>query len=106
MSYNTQYDRNMAKLPEVCYAQKAGERRKVVLLKRGETGYWPLNADRDAEFPDEASASKFVHEFNARLEVTPAQREAMINGSIFGCWHTEGADPDNKINQAPKAQKE
>lgn len=59
---------------------------------RGERGYWPGTGP----FPDEKTAFDFVNERNALIGVTPYQREAMLNGSLWG-WDVPGADPDNSI---------
>lgn len=52
-----------------------------IILERGREGFYLLTS---GEHPDS---------FNKRLGVTPAQREAMICGSMFG-FHVPGADPD------------
>lgn len=79
------------KLPLICAARlpSTGE---PIYLRRGEQGYWPAGSDVD---PDD---------FNQALGVTPAQREAMLAGSMFG-WHTPGADPEHPMyrNADPKA---
>lgn len=79
---------NYDKLPEVCYATHPHQGGEVVLLKRGETGYWPV-----CVFPDNDHAKAFVEERNAAMEITKAQSAAMVNGSIFG-FHCKGADPE------------
>ncbi len=75
---------NTAKLPEYCYGTlpSTGE---VVIIKRGEMGYYSSNAT-----PGNAQAD----DLNAVIGVTKAQAEAMMSGSMFG-WDIPSADPDN-----------
>lgn len=72
-------DANLAKLPEVAAARHPTDRTPI-LIRRGLQGFfaapWP-GFDPD--------------DFNRRYGVTPAQREAMLCGSLFG-WHVPGAD--------------
>ena len=70
-----------AGLPPVCHATHP-ETGGVVLIRRGEPGYRPVNTDRSAEA------------LNALLDPVPtlAQVEAMLIGSMFG-WDVPGADP-------------
>ena len=79
---------NLAKLPEVAYVKNTGAGRicydteaPVIAVKRGEYGYHPIHTTATAD------------ELNERRGVTPAMREAMLVGSMFG-WHVPGADPD------------
>jgi len=71
-------------LPPIAYADNRGNRygdpAPVVAIKRGEPGYYPIHSLLTAD------------ELNALEGVTPAQREAMLSGSMFG-WHLKGADP-------------
>lgn len=55
----------------------------VVLVRRGHKGYWPL----------EGMSKEAADKRNAVLGVTPAMRESMTYGSVFG-WHIPLADPD------------
>lgn len=71
-------------LPETCGARHP-DTGEAVLLKRGETGYWPLSCDPDV--------------YNESLGITPAQREAMLAGSMFG-FDVPAADP--KIYEGTK----
>lgn len=75
---------NLAKLPEHCYSvhNVSGE---VVLLKRGQTGYYP--------FDNQGYVAELVPFYNARLGVTPAETVAMEIGSMVG-FGVPGADPD------------
>ncbi len=78
-----------ASLPEQCYSNLL-ETGAVVILKRGETGYYKT----DIPVTDKASAIAFVEEYNRKLGVSPAQFEAMKTGSMFG-FHMPAADPKN-----------
>lgn len=59
----------------------AGTDANVLCIRRGERGAYPMKTDIPAE------------EWNRRHKVTPAQREAMLAGSVFG-WDAIAADPD------------
>ena len=74
-------------LPELCFStlKSTGQ---LICIKRGETGYYPAaGSSLDKEANIEAADS-----YNERLGVTPAQRQAMEVGSMFG-WDVPGADP-------------
>lgn len=94
---------NEAMLPEVCYSvlhhQEPG--RRIVILKRGEAGYYPTEYDR-AELPLDA-LEKIVDRLNDRLGVLPAQRDAMLAGSVFG-WHVPGANAATCAELASRAK--
>lgn len=67
------------RLPLMC-ATRNLETGEAILLKRGESGFWPLPNDMTVE------------RFNAAFAPTPAQIAAMEIGSAFG-WDVPGADP-------------
>jgi len=69
----------MNTLPPRCYAQHPSTG-KVIGIERGKRGYYPVETRVTAD------------QLNAVLNVTPAQREAMLAGSAFG-WHVPAADP-------------
>ncbi|MBV1686425.1 hypothetical protein KRR38_01735 [Novosphingobium sp. G106] len=69
------------RLPLMC-ATRNLETGGAIILKRGESGYWPLPADMTIE------------SFNASFAPTPGQIAAMEIGSAFG-WGVPGADPAN-----------
>lgn len=71
-------------LPDMaaCFHPSTGQ---IVLIKRDEVGYWPAPMFHD----DAALADRF----NERRGITPAQRDAMRAGSVFG-WHVPGARHD------------
>lgn len=71
------------KLPEICFVTmpSTGE---TVVVKRYEMGYYPQEphvALRDAD------------EMNMLIDVSKAQQEAMLHGSMFG-WDCPAADPN------------
>ena len=80
------FNSNMAKLPEMCWTVLPADN-TVVVVKRGEMGYYPQRSD---VLPYEADMVDFLNE---RLGVTKAQEQAMKSGSMFG-WDIPGADPD------------
>jgi hypothetical protein len=80
---------NCAKLPELCYSEDLANPGKVILLKRGEEGYYP--------FDSQGYVADLIPLYNAKLGVTPAQRMAMELGSLAG-FHVPGANPDEHDN--------
>lgn len=76
-------------LPEQCYSTLL-DTGKVVILKRGETGYYKT----DIPFTNKEEAQALVDEYNRKLGVTKGQEEAMKAGSMFG-WACAAADPKN-----------
>ncbi len=80
-------------LPEQCYSNLM-DTGAVVILKRGETGYYKT----DIPFTDRESAKALVEEYNGKLGVNKPQFEAMKAGSMFG-FHTPAADPKNYDDQ-------
>ena len=62
----------------------------VVILKRGETGYYKT----DIPHTSKEEARALVEEYNRKLGVTRAQEEAMKGGSMFG-FDKPIADPAN-----------
>ncbi len=68
-------------LPEECLA-KLPSTDEVIVIRRGESGYHATDWGEQAD--------EWVDRKNARLGVTPAQREAMLVGSLFG-WEMKGA---------------
>ena len=76
-------------LPEQCYSTLL-DTGAVVILKRGETGYYKT----DIPYTGKEEAKSLVSEYNRKLGVTKAQEEAMRAGSMFG-FQVPGADPKN-----------
>ena len=75
------------KLPEVCFSvlPDTGE---LINIRRGVSGYYHSDFSTNSREANIETAD----EQNARLGVTPAQRQAMEVGSMFG-WDVPGADP-------------
>lgn len=73
-------------LPSICYTVNETNG-GVILVKRGECGYWPCTYQIQAD-----KAREFVNYSNARMGVTRAQESAMQAGSVFG-WHIPACDP-------------
>lgn len=71
----------MEALPTMCFALLPGTK-EVIGIKKGERGYYTT---KDMTPEDVAT-------FNKKLGVTPAQREAMLAGSLFG-FDVPGANP-------------
>lgn len=83
------YDQVLADrgLPAIAYidnSKKFNGASPVIAVRRGESGFYPIYTPLSAD------------ELNALDGVTPAQREAMYNGSLFG-WDTPSADPENPL---------
>ena len=74
-------------LPPVAWVTSStGEVREIA---RGEPGYRPIRTTLTAR------------DLNCQAAVTPAQCNAMLNGSMFG-WDTPSADPAHPSNAAGK----
>ncbi len=80
-------------LPEKCYSTLI-DTGAVVILKRGETGFYKT----DIPFSGKEEAQALVDKYNEKLGVTKAQAEAMKAGSMFG-WACPAADPKNYDDQ-------
>ncbi len=65
---------------------------EVIEVRRGVKGFYHTRTYRGVNAC--AQADVLVQTLNEQAGVTPAQREAMINGSMFG-FETPAADPDN-----------
>ena len=72
--------KTLEKLPEICAARSLTDG-SPIMIRRGVSGYYPAPPSLD------------VDGFNARHNVSAAQRLAMEIGSMFG-WEVPGADPD------------
>lgn len=82
------YAANMKKLPPIAYADDGYD--GVALVKAGVMGYISISP----KSYEGQSAEEVIRLRNEQLGVTPAKREALIWGSMFG-FHSTGADPDN-----------
>lgn len=82
---------NEALLPERAFNVHPGNG-GLIELRRGESGYIPWTvgkpADSDEPLPPMPTIAQAM---NDQLGVTPAQAEAMLNGSLFG-WHVAAAN--------------
>ena len=76
-------------LPKQCYSLLL-DTGNVVILKRGETGYYKT----DIPHTSKEEARALVEEYNRKLGVTRAQEEAMKGGSMSG-FDKPIADPAN-----------
>ncbi len=89
---------NLIKLPVKCYSILPSNESQLILIKRGESGYNPIeikdvNDLTDNGFGQIATARVIADNLNEVEGVTKAQRSAMEHGSMFG-WHTGLANPD------------
>ena len=82
-----------ASLPNQCYIYVQTVN-KIGIVKKGESGYYKTDLMECNDIKRYTKAKEFVNELNEQLRVTPAQREAMKAGSMFG-WHTPAANPKN-----------
>lgn len=87
---------NYNKLPDISFALLNTDERVVIMIKRGEDGYYPVNGGKP--FADKEVARTFAKAQNSKLGVTNAQASAMKNGSMFG-FDTRAANPDDDCNQ-------
>lgn len=78
-------------LPEQCYIYVSTEN-KIGIVKKGESGYYKTDILESNGIKSHDEANMFVDEINSKLGVSPAQRKAMMAGSMFG-WNTPAADP-------------
>ena len=74
-------------LPDHCFSVLASTG-ELILLKRGESGYYHSTWSTDSREENE----RLADEGNERMNVTTAQRRAMEVGSMF-VWDVPGADP-------------
>jgi hypothetical protein len=64
--------------------------KRIVAIKRGETGYYGTTLDDVSLSLEQAKA--IVDHYNRKLEVSEAQKNALLIGSMFGC-DAPGAQP-------------
>lgn len=81
-------------LPETCFSTLPGEG-KLIILKRGEKGYYPSDWETGSEKENKLIAD--TH--NRRRGLNPAQVMAMQVGSMFG-FDVPGANPQSYLDEA------
>lgn len=86
-------------LPEACYAFEESTQQVIGIL-RGETGYRVASNVPPHVAGNELAARSWIDNRNNSMGVTPAQRDAMVSGSMFG-WHLPIADPAKHTNAKP-----
>lgn len=74
-------------LPEFSYATLPTDESQIIIVKRGERGYFPIDKLSDVYLCS-------VERNNEIIGVTKAQAEAMFSGSLFG-WDTPASNPAN-----------
>jgi len=92
-------------LPELCYSTLPLDG-SVITINRYEKGYRQFSSP----ITDRTINREFVNAANERLDVTPAQEQAMFAGSMFG-WQTPAAKPwnyhaDGTLRPLPPTKKE
>lgn len=80
----------ISQLPLTCYGTHPTDQ-SLVLLKAGETGYWPTEGYTLGPFK---TWDEVADVLNDQRGVSKAQRAAMEAGSVFG-FDVPGADPAN-----------
>lgn len=74
-------------LPELCFCALP-ELNMVMLTKRGQSGYWPIE-----HIPEGMGAGEYADSLNQILGVSKAQQAAMMCGSMIS-WAIPAARPD------------
>ena len=74
-------EKNNYDLPDFCFINGITDESKILMVKYGESGYYPT------EFTGDAMV------YNEKIGVTRCQMEAMKTGSMFG-WDVPGANPE------------
>lgn len=83
----THDDTDESGLPFTCYG--ALETGGLILMRRGERGYWPAEGYAMGPFDTWSGVADFLNE---RRGISRGQRAAMEAGSMFG-FDTAAADP-------------
>lgn len=84
-------------LPELCFAKHPSEG-TLIVIKDGETGFYPADADKWPALPNE-TIDQQVWRLNQRMGVSTAERMAMEIGSMMG-WNVPGAIPERHLARA------
>ncbi|MDR0851745.1 MAG: hypothetical protein LBN36_04570 [Clostridiales Family XIII bacterium] len=72
-------------LPELCYSAST-ESNEIIILKRGETGYYKTDWDPVKDYDTAIAIAKRK---NDRMGITPEQYDAMVFGSMLGFGEPE-----------------
>ena len=73
----------------------------VGVVKRGESGYFMMEAKHTQHLTTEKEALAYVDLLNERICVSPSQAESMLLGSMFG-WDSPGAAVASAVGLAAK----
>lgn len=82
---------NKFNLPDFCFAEDLMNPGKVILINYGQSGYCKTDYTGDAM------------KLNEKINVTWAQMQGMINGSMFG-WDIPGINPEYFENLPNKSK--
>ncbi len=81
-------------LPEFCHTTLL-ETGELVMIKKQEKGYYKTKYNTE----DREKNQELADFFNSKHGITPAQKEAMVCGSMFG-WQQPIADPQEYLDKA------
>jgi hypothetical protein len=79
------YTNNRPANEPFCYCQDPSDRRRVIIVRRGDVGYWPFRVKAT-----EAEAEAYCKHMNDWIGMDAGTVEAFQIGSMFG-WDVPGA---------------